>query len=152
MLLHPRGKAISSGDILLNACHVSSTNSCNSFSSLFKHNSTACLRLSLTGAGVEDLTISRPITLSLGSLYRTPSLSHTFSAYLFFATQIPVSAIASRLKNILGWNTFMYSPSSTILPLIAGSSLFSTKLSSMLIISSRDLPCRCSSTILSRVT
>ena len=56
----------------------------------------ASLIFSRQGAGVDDLTASIPIIFKEGSLYRTPSTSHALRIYLFFAVQIPLSAITSR--------------------------------------------------------
>ena len=121
MLLLLRGNAISSGLSLLKFCFVSFIKLCRCFSSLVKQIRTASRRLSLTGFGVEDLTISRPNTFKSGVLYRTPSLSQTFMAYRFLATHKHLSAIASRLKTIFSSKAFVYSANSFIALAIQGS-------------------------------
>ena len=89
------GYAISSGGKFIN----SSLNSCMNVFSIFSSPVimilSACFNFSRQGAGVLDLTASTPIIFNCGVLYRTPSLSHTLRIYLFFAAQIPRSAITS---------------------------------------------------------
>ena len=78
MLLHPRGNAICSGSIF---SEIAKTHQQNSVV-LSHHIETKrhCLLQTFSDrCGVDDPTISRPITFNLGVLYLTPSLSHIHS-------------------------------------------------------------------------